>query len=844
MKLTSSIEDTVTEMFESNFYRLVPGEGPGLRFTSTQAFRQDVVVYVTLDMVSAVVAAGFLSREHRLGDVVLVVTTAEVEEGAARTAAASGGRVLTLPELEEEFDRVGPYLTWVLSDHTPTSEMLGDGSVVKATLRELERVYVEPDFSDQHGEHPATEAMTRWLNAETSRVPWVMITGTYGTGKTALTRILLRRWMRRFKANRTLRLPIRIELGDFTKQFTARGLLHHFLDENGLASLPVDHLVYLMSKGRVVMLLDGYDEMTQSMSPNDRRGCLKALSELAAGGACGVLTSRPNYFTEDEELRVLEQLYDGHGALEGPEMRRERLKAAEQEAGTDAIFRAVSLDRYERRLRDLDGVQTKRLVEGILHDDPIGASVVLELLDRLLPDAKGDERALSGKPIIISYLIDVVNQLKSGSALESTSVQITEWQIYDLIVRNLMARDFSQAEFQLGVDDRRRFLRALAIDLSGRERRVANEKQFKSLVEAHFATQIARAPQVDRADLASKYLFTLRRSSTLADNSERPERSSEIAFSHNSLREFLLSEHCVDAIEQESSRPVEYEVNEAMRGLTSSLDDGRLERLFDVVARLHRSGFPGQVVGRYVDLLWDAGLRLHAANPVPSGAFFKRLFGEPAAVQDIELGRVHIDGSEGHLRSMKADGAYLIDMTFHGDLTGASFRGGTLDSVRFEGCDLTNADFRGSTLQAVDFTGATCLGTRFDHDSILIDIAWGEDVFSRDIARSRLAFEGADVGSVDPIHIVVHDQRYRMVKQIAQRLMEGGGSQVLGLTRKGPARSMPSDADKALSTMQKAGWVSPTQNGVVKTLAEGRDPLRKFLDRVSLAPPLQDYFGV
>jgi len=65
----------------------------------------------------------------------------------------------------------------------------------------------------------------------------------------------------------------------------------------------------LIGQGRVVLLLDGYDEMAQYLHARERRTCLEALAELAAGGARGVLTSRPNYFTEAEELRVFEILY-------------------------------------------------------------------------------------------------------------------------------------------------------------------------------------------------------------------------------------------------------------------------------------------------------------------------------------------------------------------------------------------------------------------------------------------------------------------------------------------------------------------------------------------------------
>ena len=55
--------------------------------------------------------------------------------------------------------------------------------------------------------------------------------------------------------------------------------------------------------------VDGYDEMAQYMHLRERRVCLEALAGLSAQGARGIITSRPNYFSETEELQLFELLY-------------------------------------------------------------------------------------------------------------------------------------------------------------------------------------------------------------------------------------------------------------------------------------------------------------------------------------------------------------------------------------------------------------------------------------------------------------------------------------------------------------------------------------------------------
>jgi predicted NACHT family NTPase len=135
------------------------------------------------------------------------------------------------------------------------------------------------------------------------------VTGEYGTGKTALTKILQYRWLQEYKRNPALPIVFRIELRDFARQFDANGLLHHFLDKNDLGHVSLDFVRSLLQSGRIILLLDGYDEMAQYLHTRERRACLEALAELSAGGARGVLTSRPNYFSEGEELQVFEILY-------------------------------------------------------------------------------------------------------------------------------------------------------------------------------------------------------------------------------------------------------------------------------------------------------------------------------------------------------------------------------------------------------------------------------------------------------------------------------------------------------------------------------------------------------
>ena len=181
---------------------------------------------------------------------------------------------LTYDELFQRFEKFDPYI----SRHT------GDTDEAKF-LKSLASVYEEPNFEDSWGREVATQYLTDWKNRSDAENRWIVITGEYGTGKTALTQILHYRWLNDYKKSPLLPIPFRIELRNFSRQFDAKGLLHHFLDSNGLSHVSIDFAEKLVRTGRIILLLDGYDEMAQYFNSRERRQCLEALASLSAEGA-------------------------------------------------------------------------------------------------------------------------------------------------------------------------------------------------------------------------------------------------------------------------------------------------------------------------------------------------------------------------------------------------------------------------------------------------------------------------------------------------------------------------------------------------------------------------------
>ena len=411
-------------------------------------------------------------------------------------------------------------------------------------LRDLEYVYQEPSISIKRGRAgsppsaPSDKALgwfDTWLESPTRH--WVSLIGDYGTGKTALTKVLLLRWMRKFRIDGKF-LPIRIELRDFATKFDYEGLIIHFWRRHGLDTLPLRALEMLIEEGRVVFLLDGYDEMAQNLSIIDRRNCLLALTKAISGKSTGLITSRPNYFTEAEELRVVELLYG-----KGKKLHRLDQIAVAQETDVDALLQRYYLERQDARMADLTRDQVDRLLERRLGREPQMLANVQALIGNIygLPAATtSTEQALATKPVVVTYLLDIAENL-TGIQLDAYR-PLDDWGIFMLILDKLVLRDAGRTSGIVTQGERRQFLQRLAVALTAGHRPYADREMMLELVHALFGREIRRAGEGDIAAQEELYFADLRSSASLTSSEER------WGFSHSSLREFLVAEAFVEAV--------------------------------------------------------------------------------------------------------------------------------------------------------------------------------------------------------------------------------------------------------------------------------------------------------
>ncbi|MCG5240465.1 NACHT domain-containing protein [Azospirillum doebereinerae] len=796
---------------------------------SLPVYIEATIEYVSTEKYGKDTTKFLLLNRKAPGSNLLCISAEGFTPSVAERARESGVTALSYDDLFAKFEKFSPYIDRVLSDKE---------------IKKLIDAYEEPNFSDSKGSEPATHWLGYWRGYAPEEAKWLIILGEYGTGKTCLTRVMQYRWLQDYHNDPSKPIPVRIELRNFSRQFDAKGLLHHFLDHNGLGHVPVDFMIHLIRMGRVILLLDGYDEMAQFLNARERRACLGALAELAADGAKGIITSRPNYFTEAEELNVFEALYK---SLEHNKYHISILDKAfvAEERLVDKLVENYVLNRYERKLQDLTPVQTESLVRRSLSNDVDGQKIVLSILNRVFREEdSGKKQALSGKPVIITYLLELIDELRSDASTLTIGA-LTEWQVYKFIVDRLMLRDLRRSA--LNPLERRKALQKLAVAISGRDAVIADEETFNLIIESEFQKELRRLPPDEKRVRKNELFEDLRSSATLtrADGSKEDGWN----FSHNSLREFLSAELFLESLSSRLPIQITIPITFAMRAFVASLDSSNLKALWQVLAEIWPKRASGSELGSYVTLLWDAVQKSEGGAHAALRQLSKE--NEGAKINLAALQIKDIDFSEafsGKNISFGFEESTISNCIFSGlDMKNSDFRNSVLDMASFVGANISECSFASCLLFECDLTDADIGGSDFigiDGDSNII-LSSPNGIFyslSGKAAIGYLRYMGASTDYVDPIHVYRHHPKFPIIEKILEKISGQKNSQLLGLTQRGESRADPPFARSFVEHLIGKGWISLDRHELVSATPLGRSEIQRMLTKQQLPEDIVEFF--
>ncbi|MFS2035534.1 NACHT domain-containing protein [Polaromonas sp. CT11-55] len=161
--------------------------------------------------------------------------------------------------------------------------------------------YIQARF-EEHSE-PAFEAIEKWIAAPDN--PGLAVLGGYGQGKTSLAEQVAAYAADKYLADPTNRIPILIRLGEVVHETQLEGLFgKEFTAKHNVSKYHFDTLMHLNQLGRLLIILDGFDEMKHAMSAHDFEANFREFNRLLTGRAKVMLLGRPSALPSEERELV------------------------------------------------------------------------------------------------------------------------------------------------------------------------------------------------------------------------------------------------------------------------------------------------------------------------------------------------------------------------------------------------------------------------------------------------------------------------------------------------------------------------------------------------------------
>lgn len=436
--------------------------------------------------------------DSRSVDQVLVVSNKPI--GAAASAYLNSWRDAshqTFRELEESLLGLRRYIEG-LAKLVPTV----DAQYVEARL-DAPRVLGESALDEIRGwvSNPACNSLA--------------ILGSYGQGKTSLARRIAAHFASTYLVDPTQRIPILKSLGDVVHETRLEGLFGaQFTADHPAPGFQFKTFDHLNRSGRLLVILDGFDEMKHAMTASDFLSNFREFNRLLVGHSKVILLGRPNALPTDTQHLVF---------------RGTRNIAGQSVASTEfAPWK-------ERTLSFFSEDESRELLEGSLESSVRR----YEAAGRFAypPSFVGDRtnevlgrvpRDLLARPVHVQLIAELAAD--PGFDFEG----FNRYSLYDHFIRSMVARDTTEkpARKAVALNDRLQFQRDLAW-WAWRRPGKSQGSFFRDEIPESLLVQLPDGNSADFEGKRNEYIV-----STLTEEKD----AGVLFFAHRSFQEFLVAE--------------------------------------------------------------------------------------------------------------------------------------------------------------------------------------------------------------------------------------------------------------------------------------------------------------
>jgi len=712
---------------------------------------------------------------------------------------------------------------------TPYIQSVNNDKLKPILLKEFQETRMYHDDDSKINSRPSIQFVEEWLRND--GVKWITILGDYGVGKSWLLKRILYLLSDRYDKDPEVEpLPFFIPLQNFAKAFDYQNLITRTLSRSGLSGVHYDAFQFLAEQGRIIFLLDSFDEMAQKLSRSIIRENLLAILDGVSGNSRVIMTSRPNYF-ENRAERI--KMIDWVG---GRPSHKIDTNVFEQQRRTAAIIMEKLTRTDFARLTDLSSEQCMRLFRIALNDNQNALTTLLSLFNKFQNLGSIAQRA-----VIARLLVTVAETLSGGSDNEEVMGMIPDGinsincgKIFEIVVYNLIHRDMGVGDIPPSM--RLGFLQNLATFLQSKlASQAASPSEVRRVVALTMSDVLKGSDNV--ADLEEEYYRVCRRHAGLTTLGQFEDTSgqidlpvdaedvdSPILFSHNSLREYLVAYSIRSWLLSDGACDLSH----------VSITDEICSFIWDIVE--FTPGLDASLKERYIS-------EKHKNNEVlfkviyykaSKNKNYVKFFGVPANIKNVDLGDMSFSGF--NLEGAKITGCLCENTNFReSNLSHVDFSGTDIDGGMFDNAKLSGADFRCSHLHSIYVMDKFGIGTT--------------GILQNKEARQWLFTRGALVHPDNDLNPLLGQPWYEAAREVAATILKlpSGTHQAASLA-KGTEVSLRRYANDFVEHLMRRGVLekvvrSENSSGwVVKLNRVHINLIKDFFEDGRIDPILSEFF--
>jgi len=379
---------------------------------------------------------------------------------------------------------------------------------MRAYIRDLEKeelfrrgLFIHPQCSLTDGTETidALAYVHEWL--KTPAAIHLTVLGDYGSGKTTLARRLVYDLAHSYLKNpREERIPIILSLKNVRQAESIEAAITDVLVNQLGQDITYDAFEFLNTSGRLVLILDGFDELAGLHDEATTLRAFRQLDRLVAENAKVILTCRTHFFKDAQQVRSVHD--------------------------DSPLFASIE-SKYGYQLLYLEPFTDAQVREYLLRWEPVLGAQIYETISTVynLSD-------LARRPVLLHLLAKTVPQM--DMAVAGTHLRVDASTLYQMYMGFWLERDDWRS--QLTSSDRLTIAQTIAEFLLVSRRPAIHHAELADLLPAWFS------------EILSKYGHGVLDVECRTCNFLVSDRAGNYSFAHKSFQEYLLAQMYVEAL--------------------------------------------------------------------------------------------------------------------------------------------------------------------------------------------------------------------------------------------------------------------------------------------------------